>query len=357
MGFIIYLVLPPLIKIHKDLNLSPKIKTSVPVKAKPRIIKPKKNSIPAVVITKPSTQPAATPPSEPIPTPSPAPVQTVAPAPIKPITPVPSSSVKTLTPAPSSTTTTSSSPSTSSSSSSSSPSTSSSSSSSSTPTSTNSVSTAPETSTDYTSANWSGYLATGQSYTSISADWHATDPTGNSTSTSADATWIGIGGVTTKDLIQVGTDNSVSASGQISSSAFYEVLPNPAVQITTMVVSPNDSISASINEVGSNEWTIQIIDSTSNTSFTTTISYDSSLSSAEWIEEDPSNSSGQLIPFDNFGTVEFTNGLTTGNDNSENIIQAQSDSIAMTNSSGQFMAAPSEVASDGSDFTDTRENP
>lgn len=353
LGFVVYLFLPPLIRIHKVLDLNPKSKLNISTKAKPRVSttkpSPNKTSIPSVVITKPSSQPNTQTSTSPKPntTTSPSAKQ---PAPVQAIKTVPSSSVKSLSPAPSTTSTsstTSSSPSTSSSTSSSSTSTNS------TP---NTVSTAPETTTDYTSSNWSGYLASGESYSSISASWNATDPSGNGASTSADATWIGIGGVTTHDLIQVGTDNSVSPSGQISSSAFYELLPSEATQITTMVVSPNDSISASIQEVGTNEWTINITDSTSNTSFTTTVDYDSSLSSAEWIEEDPSNSSGQLIPFDNFGSVEFRDGLTTVNGTSQNIIQSNADSVAMTNSSGQFLAAPSEIASDGADFTDTREN-
>src|SRR5439155_19997725 len=43
------------------------------------------------------------------------------------------------------------------------------------------------------SSNWSGYAATGGAFTSVSAT--LTVPTVASTSTGADATWVGIGGL------------------------------------------------------------------------------------------------------------------------------------------------------------------
>src|ERR1041385_7576167 len=47
--------------------------------------------------------------------------------------------------------------------------------------------------------NWAGYVASGGTYTGVSGSWvvpSVSDPTGES----ADATWVGIGGVGSDDL-------------------------------------------------------------------------------------------------------------------------------------------------------------
>ena len=209
---------------------------------------------------------------------------------------------------------------------------------------------------DYTSSNWSGFVAASAKYTTISGTWQQPNPTGNGTNTMADATWIGIGGVTTSDLIQVGTDNTVSPSGTVSSSAFYEMLPNAAINISSINLSPGDTIQASINETSTNEWKITLSDTTSNQTFTLNVSYSSALSSAEWIEEDPSDVSGNLLPFDNYGTLNITNAETTANGVINDLTQSGAQSIAMVNSSNQIISSPSAIGSDGASFSLTREN-
>ena len=190
-------------------------------------------------------------------------------------------------------------------------------------------------------------------FTDVSSSWIATSPTGNGSSTSADATWIGIGGVSSDDLIQTGTDNTVSASGNVTASAFYELLPNAAENIPSLIISEGDHMSASINELTTGIWDIDLRDITTGQSFTTTVSYTSSNSSAEWIEEDPSYAEGRLVPFDNFGTAYFTNGLTSINSTSENIALSGGAGIKMVNSSGQTVALPSSLS--GGNFSVTYE--
>jgi hypothetical protein len=214
--------------------------------------------------------------------------------------------------------------------------------------------TPPDTSavaSSYTSTNWSGYMATAGSYTSTSGSWNVTRATGNGTSTSADGTWIGIGGVSTNDLIQVGTQNIIAADGTASTSAFYELLPATSQNIPTLTVNQGDSISASLTKLSGSQWNITITDNTSGQSFTTTVTYASSLSSAEWIEEDPSYSSGQQVPFDNFGIASFSNGLATNAGVSNNLAGNQSLPITMVNVAGQPIATPSAISSSGGGFS------
>lgn len=175
---------------------------------------------------------------------------------------------------------------------------------------------------------------------------------GNGTSTSADATWIGIGGVTTSDLIQVGTQDTVSSTGQVSTSGFYEMLPNVSQPVPGVTVSAGDSMSASLVETSPGEWTITLTDLTNSETFTDHVSYSSTNSSAEWIEEDPSYASGQLVPFDNFGTVDFSTGITTVNGTSLSIYKAGGDEIIMEQS-GQDVATPSALDTSGEGFSVT----
>lgn len=205
--------------------------------------------------------------------------------------------------------------------------------------------------TGYTSTNWSGYLATNASFTSVSGAWAATTATGNGFTTSADSTWIGIGGVTTSDLIQVGTQNIIAANGQVSASAFYELLPNVSQPVPGVTVSPGDSMTATISEAGSGQWTISITDKTDGQTSTFTVAYASSLSSAEWIEEDPSFSFRRQIPFDNFHEAAFTNGLTVANGVTVTIASSTAQPVVMVNNVGQTIALPSAIGGDGASFT------
>lgn len=293
--------------------------------------------------------------SQPIPKVSPLPIPIVVPP--KTVTPAPHSSVPSLKPTATSTPTSTSSGSTTSGSGSTSGSSGSgtggSSGSSGSSGSGSSGSGTASPSTAYQSSNWSGYFSaiSGTKYTTVSASWTAASPTNSSGSTAYDANWIGIGGITNSDLIQIGINNTVTASGQVYAEAFYEMLPSPAVGISSLAIAPGDAISASITESGTNTWVIKISDATKNESFTKTVSYTSSLSSAEWIEEDPSDASGALLPLDDFGTVNFSQALTTANGTSEDLTQLTADNITMLNSSGSPEAVPSAIGSDGASFS------
>jgi len=303
------------------------ISSKKPVVSKPVSKTQVTKQLPKIVM---STKPAPVP--TPVATPKPVvsrPVSTYVPAPTHAVVPSPSSSVSSLTPTNSSPPTV--------------PSGGSGGSGNSTP-----------ATGGYTSLNWSGYMATTASYSSVSASWVAPSATGNGTSTTADATWVGIGGITTSDLIQVGTSNIVSAGGQVSTSAFYEMLPNVSITIPGVSVSPGDSITASVTEISSSLWTIYLKDNTDNETFSQNVTYASTNSSAEWIEEEPSYASRQLIPLDNFSTASFTNCLTTAGGNSENLNASSSQPITLVTSSNTAEATPTIIGSDGASFSVAR---
>jgi hypothetical protein len=194
-------------------------------------------------------------------------------------------------------------------------------------------------------------MANSGNFSAISGSWQVPSPTGNSTNTSADSSWIGIGGVTTSDLIQIGTVNTVSASGQVSSSGFYELLPGASITVPGLSISAGDQMTANIDEVSSGQWVMTITDTTSGQSFVKDVSYSSSNSSAEWIEEDPSYSAHHQIPFDNFHTVNFEAASTVSNGSTENLNTSNAQPITLVSSQNQPIATPSSIGSDNASFS------
>ena len=123
------------------------------------------------------------------------------------------------------------------------------------------------------SANWSGYVAdTAQSYTSVGGTWAVPAPMGaENTALATDATWVGIGGVKSHDLIQAGTQALIQ-DGQVSYSAWYETLPNTQ-RIVPLAIHGGDSVSVSLQETAPNLWHLSIINNTTGDSYVKDITY------------------------------------------------------------------------------------
>lgn len=204
-----------------------------------------------------------------------------------------------------------------------------------------------------TSHNWSGYAATAGQYTAVSGTWIVPQPnvTGG---TGIGATWVGIGGVSSRDLIQAGTQDATPGGGQAQFQAWIEMLPQPSQQVP-LAVSPGDSVTVSITEqgAGSGSWQISMTNNTSGQTFQTNASYSSSESSAEWIEEAPSGPGG-ILPLDNFSSVAFSAASATQDGQMVDLTDSNAQAITMLNANDQPLAIPSGVGSDGSSFAVTR---
>ena len=207
-----------------------------------------------------------------------------------------------------------------------------------------------------TSANWAGYAASGGSYTSVQGTWTIQTPSiSGSTKISADATWVGIGGISYKDLIQTGTE-AIVQNGSVTYEAWYETLPQ-VQQSIPIAINGGDSITASLVETSSNVWQLTFNDNTTGKQYQTTINYTSSHSSAEWIEEMPVGEVGRtqgFIPLDNFGTVQFSNAYATDSSVLKNIADLGAQEMTMTASRNQLLATPSAIGSDDASFSITR---
>jgi hypothetical protein len=203
-----------------------------------------------------------------------------------------------------------------------------------------------------TSHNWSGYAATGGSYTAVSGTWTvpqfaADGPAG------IDAAWVGIGGVHSRDLIQAGTQQTVSGSGRTQYEAWIEMLPRSS-RAVPLQVHAGDSVSVALSEQSPDQWLIHFVNNTTGQTYDTTQTYTSSHSSAEWVEEAPSGGRGGVLPLDNFGTIQFSNGSTTRDGQSVNIASSGARAITMIGNNSQTLAVPSTVGGDGASFSVSR---
>jgi Peptidase A4 family len=219
-----------------------------------------------------------------------------------------------------------------------------------------------------TSDNWSGYnigigypgIRVGTTFTSISAEWTVPTATQHTSGQAENsATWIGIGGgcitdnclVTDPTLIQAGIEQDVSASGQASYDAWYELVPVPETEVS-LPVNPGDQIKVSISETKIPEdWSIVIDDLTTGQSYSKTTVYPSTMTTAEWIEETPleiGTSGVGLAAMPNLGTVQFSQATLNGaNPNFQAI-----DEMQLVSSGGSVIATPSAPGADLASFND-----
>jgi hypothetical protein len=198
------------------------------------------------------------------------------------------------------------------------------------------------------SRNWAGYAATSGSFTAVSGSW-VVPQSQSLTNLSSGATWVGIGGTHTRDLIQAGTMETTDPSGQIAYDAWVETLPQAARPVP-FAVHPGDSVGVSIGKQDSGDWLIQFDNKTTGENYQTTVSYNSSLSSAEWIEEAPS-SGRRILPIDNFGTIQFSGGSAIRDGKSVTIAQSGAQPITLTDPRSGSVVTPSVLTADGQGFS------
>jgi Peptidase A4 family len=197
----------------------------------------------------------------------------------------------------------------------------------------------------WASTNWSGQIATGTTFSSISADWVV--PTVQATQYSgASATWIGIDGGPSSpgSILQTGTAQ-VTDDGSTSYYAWVELYPQPSVTIGA--VSPGDHMSADIEQTSGNQWTFSITDDSTKNSAGSQVNYSGPADSAEWIEERPTAVGSAQPVLANFGSATFSN----MEDNSAG--PASFIAINMIDESGNLIASAGPTTGSPGSFTDS----
>ena len=208
----------------------------------------------------------------------------------------------------------------------------------------------PAASVTSSSSNWSGYAASGGTFTSVTGTW--TVPTVSATTSGADATWVGIGGLVSNDLIQAGTQAMVDGSGSVEYSSWIEMLPQSSRPVP-LTVSAGDSVTVTITQQSGNDWLISMKNNTTKGTYSVTVQYASSNSSAEWVQEAPSVGRG-LVTLDAFGTVPFSGASAVRDGKTMSASALGAKAITMINGQGQAIAQPSTIGTDGMSFTVAR---
>ena len=209
--------------------------------------------------------------------------------------------------------------------------------------------------TQVQSTNWSGYAdnnSAGNTYSTVTGNW--TEPSVSCTSqTSLAAFWVGIDGFTSGSVEQDGTLAECSG-GRAFYFTWWEMYPTNSIQVVGQSLRPGDSINASVVRSGSS-YTLKVTDSSrSGDSFTTTQTCSSCAnSSAEWIAEAPSSSSG-VLPLSNFHSWALS-GATVTSGSAGVISSFPDDELTMVNGSGAVKAQPGALNSSGNGFSVTWE--
>jgi hypothetical protein len=171
------------------------------------------------------------------------------------------------------------------------------------------------------SSNWAGYAVTGSApapteFTRVFAAWVQPEATCVPGQATYSAFWVGLGGYNagSQALEQTGTSADCSVTGQVSYSAWYELVPAAPVTVK-LAISAGDSIVASVAVSGRNV-TVKITNYTTKKAFAKTLTMNSpDVSSAEWIAEAPSSCTRRGVckplPLTNFGTVTFVSASAT----------------------------------------------
>jgi hypothetical protein len=207
-----------------------------------------------------------------------------------------------------------------------------------------------------TSTDWSGYVVVSDYVnpepliTGVNGSWVVPNVVGSSGDRFS-AAWIGIGGQVDASLIQVGTEHDCSG-GEAAYSAWYELLPDLSVPITTMTINPGDKIAASITLLNSttNRWLVEITDITTGALFNQVFFYNSSRLSAEWIVERPLVNRSLSILAD-FGSITFTNTVATNNATVMSISKFDFAQVTMYDRRNNQLVSVSSLAPDGESFT------
>jgi len=211
-----------------------------------------------------------------------------------------------------------------------------------------------------TSANWSGYVIEGAN-DGAGGNWTVPILDCAAVTMSASSDWVGVNGATSPELFQTGVTDSCIDGSQSDYAWFTDAAlgletSSPGLGLT---ISPGDAISAEVFQDTSGFWAYSITDLTSGETYPApgqgeVTSYSGQGVEAEWVEEDPSCTSGEnfcwtndgsaLWPFADFRSVTFTD-LTLYGVSSWTL--PWSDAWAMTYPDRSVEALPSSVQGSG----------
>jgi hypothetical protein len=212
------------------------------------------------------------------------------------------------------------------------------------------------------SSNWSGYVATGETFSAVSASWTVpavSCPTGT---TDYSSHWIGIDGANSGTVEQDGTEADCF-SGSPYYGAWWELYGDDSASVdygyevplssSSYPVRAGDTMTATVS-VSGNTWTLDIADTTAHWTFSTAVAWATpARTSAEWIVERPEvcSSSCGFASLADFGSASFTDATATANGITAPISGFSFAPMEMFGST--LLAAPGALSGGGESFSDS----
>ncbi|ABW02092.1 conserved hypothetical protein [Caldivirga maquilingensis IC-167] len=218
-------------------------------------------------------------------------------------------------------------------------------------------------SSSVSSLNWAGYAVPAEkgTVTSVAGSFIVPSVTCTTGQTTYVALWTGLDGYNDTTVEQAGIAVECE-NGKPIYWAWYEFYPSPSVTIKGFTVNPGDDIYVNVTYLGHGKFQVTIKDVTKSEAYSTTGRVSKAeLSSAECILERPVVN-GQLSSLANFGTAYYGQDYTSILDTCYATVSGVTGpfglfpsvvSIIMVNNSGETLAYPSSLTSDGSSFTVT----
>ncbi len=208
----------------------------------------------------------------------------------------------------------------------------------------------------WASSNWSGYAVTTPSsspYTGITGQW-TVPAVAAARGATYSAAWAGIDGFNSTALVQTGTEQDYYNRSAHYMAWWTTSAQGYAEQAISKPVAPGDAITATITKTGTTLWTISLADTTENWTFTTQVTYTGPGTSAEWIMEAPTISSGfgsTIAPISQYGSpLTFDPGTVTvgtGSPSAPGLVASDGGELIQTN---RVVSIPSVPDADADGF-------
>ncbi len=197
--------------------------------------------------------------------------------------------------------------------------------------------------------NWSGYKVDVKNVTAVHAAWIVPSVTAPP-ATGYAATWIGVGGTATDDLIQAGTEQDIE-DGVLTYYAWVEALPDDSFDVSPqrLTANPGDLFSVTITNTSGNDWTVLLENRTTGQQLSLATTYQSCNCSAEWIEEVPEVSGVTDPAIANFGAVAFSEATATVGGTVKSIADLGAGPLSLRQH-GKIVAQPQALGSDRASF-------
>jgi len=215
-----------------------------------------------------------------------------------------------------------------------------------------------------TTPNWAGYVAstnifnpTKGTVSFVQGTWTIPSiASGQAKPGTFYAIWVGIDGLNNNTIEQLGTAYQF-INGKQTVYAWIELFPKASMQIANFPVKPGNSITASVQFVGSNKYKLTMFNNTTKTFTSVTKTASSPRTCCEWIVEAPSlcNPSCNILPLAHFNPITFTSCKATIKGHSGAIRNSsyQNIQLDMANTNGAIKAVTSGLNTAGNSFKTT----